>query len=233
EPERERLAVVMAREVFAAVSTLTIYGRFVISDDPEMLEEGRRFGLEPLTDRLAQGQSAAVRQGFSTAWDRGFTAALTIPGDVPAVTAEELADLCSYRPEIEVLLAPDRERVGTNGLRLVPPHPITLRFGEDSLSLHQAEARRANRSFEVKDVEGLRYDLDRPDDVVAFMQLPAAPAPRRLLEALDIRARPRRRTLECGLDLSRSRPPRDRQGRTAAGARHGGPRSTRDVPRGG
>jgi 2-phospho-L-lactate guanylyltransferase len=189
EVERERLALVMAREVFTAVSALTSYGRFVVSDDPDILEEGRRFGLEPLTDRVAQGQSAAVRQGFTAAWERGFTAALTIPGDVPAVTSQELAEFGDYRPEIEVLLAPDRERLGTNGLRLVPPHAITLRFGEDSFSLHQAEARRANRSFEAKDVEGLRSDLDRPDDVVAFMQLPRDTETRRLLEELGFAER--------------------------------------------
>jgi 2-phospho-L-lactate guanylyltransferase len=189
EPERERLAGVMAREVFAAVSTLAMYGRFVISEDPEILEEGRRFGLEPLIDRVGQGQTAAVGQGFAAAWERGFTAALTIPGDVPAVTPEELADLCTYRPEIEVLLAPDRERLGTNGLRLVPPHAIALRFGEDSFSLHQAEARRANRSFEVRVVEGLRFDLDQPEDIVAFMQLPRDTATRRLLQELGVAER--------------------------------------------
>ena len=186
ESEREQLAGVMAREVFAAVSTLTMYGRFVISDDPDILEEGRRFGLEPLIDRIGQGQSAAVRQGFAAAWERGFTAALTIPGDVPAVTPRELSDLCTYRPEIEVVLAPDRERVGTNGLRLVPPHAITLRFGEGSFSLHQAEARRANRSLAVRDVEGLRYDLDRPEDVIAFMQLSRDTATHRLLQELGV-----------------------------------------------
>ena len=186
EPERERLAGVMAREVFAAVSGLTMYGRFVISDDPDILEVGRSFGLEPLLDRVGQGQSAAVRQGFAAAWEQGFTAALTIPGDVPAVTPQELTDLCTYRPEIEVVLAPDRERLGTNGLRLVPPHAITLRFGEDSFSLHQAEARRANRSLAVRDVEGLRYDLDRPEDVIAFMQLSRDTATRRLLQELGV-----------------------------------------------
>jgi 2-phospho-L-lactate/phosphoenolpyruvate guanylyltransferase len=189
EPDRGRLARVMARDVFRAVSMLHAYGRFVISDDPEILDEGRRFGLEPLTDRISQGQSAAVQQGFAAAWERGFTAALTIPGDVPGVTADELADLCRYRPEIEVLIAPDRERVGTNGLRLVPPHAITLRFGEDSFSLHQAEARRANRSLAVKEVEGLRYDLDRPDDVVAFMGLPRETETLSLLQELAVAER--------------------------------------------
>jgi 2-phospho-L-lactate/phosphoenolpyruvate guanylyltransferase len=189
EADRRRLARVMAGDVFRAVSTLESYGRFVISDDPEILEEGKRFGLEPLLDRVSQGQSAAVRQGFAIAWDRGYTAALTIPGDVPAVTADELAELCRYRPEIEVLLAPDRERTGTNGLRLTPPHAITLRFGEDSFSLHQDEARRANRSFAIREIEGLRYDLDRPADVVAFMRLPRETATRGLLEELGVAER--------------------------------------------
>jgi 2-phospho-L-lactate/phosphoenolpyruvate guanylyltransferase len=186
EAERSRLALTAARDVFGAVSKLQGYGLFVISDDPAMLEEGRRFGLEPLTDRVSQGQGAAVQQGFAAAWDRGYTAALTIPGDVPAVTTKELDELCRYRPEIEVLLAPDREHTGTNGLRLVPPHAITLRFGEDSFNLHLAEARRANRSVEVKEVEGLRYDLDRPDDIVAFMQLNRQTATRELLTELAV-----------------------------------------------
>src|SRR3989441_13299280 len=119
----------MAREVFGAVSTLTTYGRFVISDDPDILEEGRRFGLEPLIDRFGQGQSAAVGQGFAAAWERGFTAALTIPGDGPAVTPQELSDLCTYRPEIEGLLSPDLERPGPHGVRLVPPPSSPLGVG--------------------------------------------------------------------------------------------------------
>jgi 2-phospho-L-lactate guanylyltransferase len=189
ESERSRLALTAARDVFGAVSNLLAYGRFVISDDPAMLEEGRRFGLEPLTDRVSQGQSAAVQQGFAAAWERGYTAALTIPGDVPAVTTAELDELCRYRPEIEVLLTPDREHTGTNGLRLVPPHAITLRFGEDSFNLHLAEARRANRSVEVKEVEGLRYDLDRPEDIVAFMQLDRQTPTRDLLTELEVAER--------------------------------------------
>jgi len=76
DAERSRLALTTAREVFGAVAKLQGYGRFVISDDPAMLEEGRRFGLEPLTDRVNQGQSAAVHQGFAAglsnmAWASG------------------------------------------------------------------------------------------------------------------------------------------------------------------
>lgn len=186
EDERFRLAAVMAHDVITTVSALDEYARFVVSDDPVVLEEARRFGLEPLLDEVRQGQSAAVQQGFSLAWDRGFTAALTIPGDVPGVTAAELRRLATYRPEIEVLLVTDREHIGTNGLRLVPPHAIALRFGEDSFTLHRAEAARANRSFDVLELAGLECDIDQPADVAAFLNLKRETQTLHLLQELKV-----------------------------------------------
>ena len=186
EPERTRLAATMARDVFGIVAQLTDSARFVVSEDRDVLEEGRRFGLDPVEDRAGQGQSAAVGQGFSLAWERGFPVALTIPGDVPGLTLDELQRFSEYRREIEVLLAPDRGRIGTNGLRLAPPHAISLAFGEDSFTLHRAAAARANRSFAVLEVEGLRYDLDTPDDVVAFIRLGRETATLELLRELNV-----------------------------------------------
>ncbi|MEO6796383.1 MAG: 2-phospho-L-lactate guanylyltransferase [Candidatus Dormibacter sp.] len=184
--ERATLAITMAHDVMGIVAQLTEYGRLVVSDDPDVLKAAREYGLEALEDRRLQGQSAAVQQGFAASWDQGYTAAVTIPGDVPGVSVEELRDLCSYRPELEVLLARDRERVGTNGLRLIPPHAITLRFGEDSYRLHRDEAVRANRSFETHDVEGLGCDLDRPEDVMAFQRLQRDCRTLRLLTELRV-----------------------------------------------
>lgn len=186
EEERIRLATTMAGDVFRVVAALEEYGRFVVSEDPAVLQQAQSYGLEVVTDRVGQGQSAAVQQGFAAAWERGYPAALTIPGDVPGVTATELRTLATYRAEIEVLLVTDRERVGTNGLRLTPPHAITMRFGEDSFNLHRAEAARANRSFEVLDLAGLQVDLDQPDDIAAFMRLGRETATLRLLNELKV-----------------------------------------------
>ncbi|HEY9288851.1 MAG TPA: 2-phospho-L-lactate guanylyltransferase [Candidatus Dormibacteraeota bacterium] len=198
ESERFELASAMARDVFRALEPLTEYGRVVVSEDLAVLQEASRFGLEPLMDQVRQGQSAAVQQGFSLVWERGITVALTVPGDVPGVTTGELRDLATYRPEIEVLLATDRARIGTNGLRLVPPHAITLRFGEDSFRLHRDEASRAHRSFEEYAIDGLRYDLDRPDDVAAFLGLDRETETRSLLMKLKIGDRVPAGTLQRG-----------------------------------
>ena len=184
--ERATLAITMARDVMSVVAQFKEHGRFVVSDDAEVLELARQFELEPLEDHRLQGQSAAVQQGFSAAWDRGYTAALTIPGDVPGVSVDELRELGRYRPEVEVLLARDRERIGTNGLRLIPPHAITLRFGEDSFNLHRDEAVRSNRSFETHDLPGLGCDLDRPEDLAALRQLNRDSATLRFLTELKV-----------------------------------------------
>jgi 2-phospho-L-lactate guanylyltransferase len=171
EEEREQLARTMAEDVLRAVSRLSDYTRLVISDDLEVLALAHSFGLEAIDDQLSQGQSAAVRQGFQAALERGFSSAVTIPGDVPGVSEDELRQFFEFRPEVEVLLAPDRDGYGTNGLRLSPPDAIGLRFGEDSLRLHRAEAALANRIFEIRATDGLACDLDRPADVSAFMKL--------------------------------------------------------------
>ncbi len=182
--ERVRLARAMAEDVLETVAGTPGYGHVAVSDDLEALALARRYGLEPVMDRLVAGQSAAVRQGFDAAWASGFSAVATIPGDVPGVTVDDLQTLCTYRPEVEVVLAPDRDGVGTNGLRLVLPHAIALRFGEDSLRLHQAEAARAGRSVAVISLPSLAVDLDRPVDVAAFLRL--RPATRALQVLLDL-----------------------------------------------
>ncbi len=181
--ERATLAKAMAEDVLQIVSRLHRVGRFAVSDDPDVLALARRLGIEAIEDRAMQGQSVAVGQGFAAAWERGFRAALTIPGDVPGVDLGELEELCRFRPELEVVIVPDREGLGTNGLRLVPPHAITLRFGDGSLALHRAEAVQSQRSYAIHTVPSLARDLDRPEDVELFLREEPDTATLRVLRA--------------------------------------------------
>jgi 2-phospho-L-lactate guanylyltransferase len=183
--ERVQLARAMAEDVLEMVARVPGVGHYAVSEDPEALALAGRYGVETINDRAVQGQSAAVRQGFDVAWDRGFSAAVTIPGDVPGVSLDDLQALCTYRPEVEVVLVPDRDGLGTNGLRLILPHAIALRFGEDSLRLHQDEAERAGRSMVVLPLSSLAIDLDRPEDVAAYLRW--APATRALQVLGDLK----------------------------------------------
>src|SRR5260370_18445695 len=116
-------------------------GHFAVSEDPDALGLATRYGIEPSEGRAVQGQSAAVRQGFDAAWDRGFSVAVSIPGDVPGGSLAHLQTLCTYRPGVEVVLVPDRDRLGTNGLRLGPPPALPPPFAVASPRLPLGDAR--------------------------------------------------------------------------------------------
>ncbi|HYM49917.1 MAG TPA: 2-phospho-L-lactate guanylyltransferase [Candidatus Limnocylindrales bacterium] len=189
EAERRRLAHAMAADVLAVVSALQGVARYAVSDDPELQALARRAGLEVVIDREGAGQSAAVRQGFQAAAQAGAATLVTIPGDVPAVTGEDLRRLLEAHPEVDVLIAPDRDGVGTNGLRLRSPHAIPLHFGDDSLRQHREEAARAGLRFAVLPLERLACDLDRPEDLAAYLRLRPRTATLALLEALAIEER--------------------------------------------
>jgi 2-phospho-L-lactate/phosphoenolpyruvate guanylyltransferase len=189
EAERLRLARAMAEDVLGIVGEVREIARFAVSDDSDLLELARRFGIDAIADRESAGQSAAVRQGFIAASERGHRTVATIPGDVPAVRSDDLRQLLEARPAVDVLLVTDREGVGTNGLRLLSPDAIALHFGDDSRRLHEAEAERAGRSFALLEIQRLACDIDRPDDLAAFLRLAVPSATLTLLQGLQLSER--------------------------------------------
>jgi 2-phospho-L-lactate guanylyltransferase len=187
--ERWRLARTMASDVLQVVAGQRDLLRLAVCDDPELVALAGRFGVEVVLDQSPSGQSAAVRLGFLAAAERGRTLLGTIPGDVPGVSAGEIEALYQTHPEADVLLAPDRDGVGTNGLRLRSANAIPLHFGEDSLRLHREEALRAGLKVEVVSLPRLACDLDRPEDLAAFLRLKPVTATIALLEELQVQER--------------------------------------------
>ena len=96
---------------------------------------------------------------------RGAARFLTIPGDVPCVTAEEIA-LAVRRPRgAGVVFVPSLSGFGTNAALLAPPDAMPLKFGEPSFDNHLR--RRAPRGLTpgVRELPGLGLDIDAPDDL--------------------------------------------------------------------
>jgi 2-phospho-L-lactate/phosphoenolpyruvate guanylyltransferase len=100
---------------------------------------------------------------------RGADRALLVPGDCPALRADELSALLA-RPgrAPEVVIVPDRHGSGTNALLLTPPETIAPAFGIGSLARHAARARAAGATVKVRDVPSLGLDVDTPGDVAAL-----------------------------------------------------------------
>lgn len=173
--ERRDLARAMLADVLRALGGARLDRVWVVTREPEVVALARRFGVEPLAELDNRGHTAAVAAAQAAAVRAGAEAFLTIPGDVPCVTADEIRVLVgALGPAPAVVLAPSRSRLGTNGALLAPPTAMRLRFGEPSFDNHLAAARALHLEPTIVSLAGLGLDVDDPDDLAAL--LAAGPA---------------------------------------------------------
>src|SRR5262249_56377172 len=93
-------------------------------------------GAEPVAEAENRGHTAAVALAQAEAARRGARVFLTVPGDVPCVTADEMRQLVDGVREGAPVFVPSRSGLGTNGVALAPPDAMALTFGEPSVARH-------------------------------------------------------------------------------------------------
>jgi 2-phospho-L-lactate/phosphoenolpyruvate guanylyltransferase len=214
--ERRELVLAMLDDVLTALSRVQgLSGMIVVTREPEIASIATRFGAELLEDpvrpvgRSAGGESAVSWAGRSAGGESavfetdGYTnavehavrelerrrepAMLSVPGDVPAVTPQEIAEILAAVARTAVVLVPSRDERGTNAVLLRPPNALPLRFGEPSFTRHLERAERLGLRAEVLRLPGLSLDLDTPADLDEFLR---SPSPTRTYRLLAAQARP-------------------------------------------
>jgi 2-phospho-L-lactate/phosphoenolpyruvate guanylyltransferase len=174
--ERRTLFLAMLADVLDALArTPALGGVLVVTHEPEVKALARRFSAEVLEEDENLGHTAAVLRGIRELSERGVPAMLTVPGDVPALSPEEIAAMLDALGAREgAVLVPSRDRRGTNGVLLRPPGVLPLRFGEPSFEAHVAKAVELGIPARILQLPGLGLDIDTPDDVAAFLSAPSA-----------------------------------------------------------
>lgn len=164
--ERAALARAMLRDVLRALQTARLNAVWVVTGDEEVAATAEAFGARVLREPSARGHTGAVAlaQAHLT---RDSDIFVTVPGDVPCVTAGEIdelvANIGARRPA--AVLVPSRSGLGTNGVALAPPAALPLRFGEPSFETHLRAAQEAGLAPRVTHLPGLALDIDTPDDL--------------------------------------------------------------------
>jgi 2-phospho-L-lactate guanylyltransferase len=97
-----------------------------------------------------------------------------MPADIPAVRSSDIELLLQETSGHDtsapfVLLAPSRDRMGTNALLLTPPDVIELRFGYDSFSYYVSEAVSKGLPLRIFQHERIGLDIDQPEDLKRFL----------------------------------------------------------------
>jgi 2-phospho-L-lactate guanylyltransferase len=173
--ERRELARAMLADVLRAIAGAGLDRVWVVTREPEAIGLARAFGAEPLAEPENRGHTAAVALAQAEAARVGAEAFLTIPGDVPCVTAAEIRAVVAARPTAPgAVFTPSRSGLGTNGALLTPPAAMRLRFGEPSFESHLVAARALRLNVRVVPLPGLGLDIDDRDDLAALLATGAA-----------------------------------------------------------
>lgn len=167
-PERRRLVLdLLGRVLDALVRSDVVERCLVVSADPLVRERAVAAGALGVDEGCAtSGQNAALERARVTARFWNPTALLVISGDLPLITAADIAALArlGVTPGT-VVIAPDRREMGTNALLLHPPDLLPFRFGPGSLRTHRAAATARGVQLRLYRAYGTAVDLDLPEDL--------------------------------------------------------------------
>jgi 2-phospho-L-lactate guanylyltransferase len=173
--ERVGLSCAMLADVLTALTqAASLDGVLVVTGDGRAAAIARSAGAHVLADSENSGTTAAVNEAAHYLIGKGVEGMLVIPADVPLIASADVeAIVAAHRGGSGITLVAARADGGTNALVCSPPDAIPFRFGHDSFRLHCEAARARSITPRVLEVLGLEQDLDRPDDVAAFLEVPS------------------------------------------------------------
>src|SRR5581483_5278088 len=101
-----------------------------------------RIGARVLTDGAREGHTGAVMAAVRVLASEGRRGMITMPGDIPRITADEVATvLAAHGAAPAFTIVPAHDDRGSNAVLCSPPDAVPLRFGDDSFFPHLDAAR--------------------------------------------------------------------------------------------
>jgi len=170
---RERVALARATltdTLTACMQAAGLAGIGVVTCDREVAELAESMRAEVLWEARARGQSAAVARGARECLRRGIPSMLTMPGDIPLLTAADVEALTAGAQSTpSVVMVPNRENTGTNALLLLPPDCLPVAFGDDSFRRHLRLCAERGLAVDVRRMPRVALGIDPPEDLAMFV----------------------------------------------------------------
>ena len=163
----------MLEDVLAALAEASgLDGRLLVTTDPAAQRLASRYRADWLIDGAADGHTGAVAAAARHLTANGAAGMMTLPGDIPLITAEEITRLIdAHRPPQSFTIAPSHDEQGSNAIIVSPPDAVPLRFGDNSFFPHLAAAEARGIRPTVLHLPGIALDIDNPADLLHFAQL--------------------------------------------------------------
>ena len=187
-PERRLLFRTMYEDVLTAMAGVTaLDGLAVVTRDPEAAAVAEAHGARVIPEAENEGQTAAVEKGAKVLAAEGVQGILTVPGDAPLITVDEIeAVLSAHQGSPAMTIVPAHDRRGSNCIALSPPDLMPFSFGNDSFRPHLAAARAAGVEPLIVELPGIGLDIDTPDDLRQLLDRPGDSRTHRYLDSSGI-----------------------------------------------
>jgi 2-phospho-L-lactate guanylyltransferase len=167
---RRALMMAMLEDVLSTlVARPGLTGLAMVTFEPAARRLAGIYGARVIEIGARDGHTGAVAAAAQILAAEGAQGMLTIPGDVPLATADEIAQLlAAHRSAPAFTIAPSRDERGSNAVLCSPPDAVPLRFGEDSFLPHLEAAESRGIRPTVLRLPGIALDVDTPEDLTAF-----------------------------------------------------------------
>src|SRR5882672_7277529 len=144
---------------------------FVVTNYEPVMQLAEENRWEILREEQQISESDSVDTASRICEDRGVTALLRMPLDVPLVQASDIDELLAVQCEAPALvIVPSRDGLGTNAILRMPPALFPSHFGNGSFAKHLAEAGKAGARVMVRRNPGLEMDVDDESDLRALLE---------------------------------------------------------------
>jgi 2-phospho-L-lactate/phosphoenolpyruvate guanylyltransferase len=169
--ERFGLAQAMLADTIQAVCAVHRAKRiFVITNYEPAMETAAKFGWEVLREERQVSESASVDLASRLCAERGVTALLRLPLDLPLVQPGDIDDLLATDCRAPAtVMVPSRDGTGTNAILRTPPALFPSHFGPNSFAKHRSEAERVGARTIVRRNPRLEMDVDDETDLRALL----------------------------------------------------------------
>jgi 2-phospho-L-lactate/phosphoenolpyruvate guanylyltransferase len=170
--QREILAETMLEDVLSALAGATLLAGILVNTvDPRAAALAERYGARVVTEGARDGHTGAVNGMARVLAAEPNAALLTVPADIPRVTAQEIDVVvasCPAAPSFTIV--PAHDELGSNAVLCAPPFAVPLRFGDDSYFPHVQAARQQGIEPAIVRLPGIGLDIDHPVDLLAFLR---------------------------------------------------------------
>src|SRR5260370_1456619 len=170
--ERFALAEAMLADTIRAVRGGELAEKiFVVTNYEPAMRVAQESGWEILREERQISESDSVDAASRICEDRGVTALLRVPLDVPLVQSSDIDELLAVQCEEPALvIVPSRDGLGTNAILRMPPALFPSHFGEGSYAKHVGEPERVGARVSLPRNTRLQSNLHHEGDLRALLK---------------------------------------------------------------